>query len=441
MHLIEASKLHSSILRIPRSSSVALLSLGVLLLAGWAVAAPVPGNPSEENGLTIQITSPLAGEVVRNKMHVAAIRGSVHSGADDPLDFDVLIAIDVSRSTQFPSGIDINENGEIGFNPHEELIEPGTYPDDVVCSDPGDTILAAEIKAAHLLLESVSPPRTRIGIITFSGEVDMETGERKSSSQQDAVVRIPLSDDFDEVGATLDEIFEEGPHGATNFSAAIQLAVRELVGLSGARSQPRRNAKKVMQFLTDGVPTFPFGRGDRADAEDTEAAINAARLARRAGLTINSFALGRHALSTPVATMEIARLTGGAYTPVRNPGEILAFLQGISYANIDDVVITNTTTQEISYDVSLLPDGSFSGFVPVQEGRNQLEVTALGSDGGQNTVVLTLNFEKAGLTQHELMVELNRVRKRNKELMLLMERERIRTFREKQKKRVELSAE
>jgi hypothetical protein len=189
----------------------------------------------------------------------------------------------------------------------------------------------------------------------------------------------------------------------------------------------------VLQFLTDGVPTFPFGRGDMADPEDTEAAINAARLARKAGLTINSFALGRYALESPVATTEMARLTGGSYTPVRNPGEILAFLRSVSFANIEDVVITNLTTNDISFDVHLSPDGSFSGFVPVDLGRNLVEVTVLASDGGESTISLDVEFEKSGLTENELMVELGRVRKRNKEMMLMLERERIKAFRDRQK--------
>ncbi len=430
----------SRVTGIPRAAAWIALA-AVLPVAGFAATTTLTEDAGEPADVIIDIESPLPGEVVRNKNDVAMIRGAVRSGAPDPLDFDVLVAIDVSKSTQFPSGIDVNEDGEIGFNPHEELVEPGTYPEEVVCTDPGDTILAAEIKAAYMLVESLSPERSMVGVITFSGEVDLETGERKDPRQQDAVVKVPLSSDFDTVYRVLDEILKEGPHGSTNFAAAVRLGVRELVGLTGAKSKPRLGARKLMQLLTDGVPTFPFGRGDVSDPEDIDAAINAARLANKAGLTINTFALGRYALASPIATTEIARLTGGVYTPVRNPGEILAFLQGISFANIDDVVILNTTTQEISYDVQLAPDGTFRGFVPVLEGPNALEITALAGDGGQTTIKLGLDFEKSGLTQHELQVELERIRKRNRELMLLLERKRIEEFRKSQKKRVEFGAE
>ena len=153
-----------------------------------------------------------------------------------------------------------------------------------------------------------------------------------------------------------------------------------------------------MLLLTDGVPTFPFGLATSADPEDIEAAIGAARLARRAGISINTFALGQMALVSPFALSEISRITLGTFTAVRNPGDIVGFLQGVSFANVDDVVVTNLTTGDVSYDVQLAPDGSFQAFVPVREGANRLEIAALASDGGEQRVQLDLEFEKSGLT-------------------------------------------
>lgn len=385
--------------------------------------------------------SPRPGEAVHNRENLAPVRGRVQSGARGSAEFDVLVAIDVSASTRFPSGIDVDGDGEVGVNPHEELIAPGTYPAHVVCTDPDDTILAAEVKAARMLLDVLDPNRTQIGILTFAGEVDPETGKRRSPQQQDARVVLPMVNRFDQVRSVLDEVLAEGPSGATNFAAAAKLAVVELAGLSEAKSQPRPTARKVLLFLTDGVPTFPFGKGSSADPEDTEAAINAARLADKAGVTINAFALGRHALASPIAAIEMARITTGSYTPVRNPGDIISFLRGVSFADVDDVVIINVSTGDVSYDVDLAPDGTFSGFVPVRPGANRIRVTALASDGGEQSVLFELDFEKAGLSERELAEEVERVRERNRELMLLLERRRIANFRERQRKRVEVEAE
>ena len=135
----------------------------------------------------------------------------------------------------------------------------------------------------------------------------------------------------------------------------------------------------------------------------------------------------------PVAATEMARLTVGLFTPVRNPGDIVHFLQGISFANVDDVVITNLTLREVSYDVSLSPDGSFSGFVPVRPGSNEIQVTALASDGSEASARLKFEFQEAGLSERELARELERIKKRNKELLLILERERIQRFRDRQR--------
>ena len=407
-----------------RVMCVALLVVSACVGARGARAA---------DDIDIRITSPASGDVVRNKVHLAPVRGSARAGGEQTPAYDVMIAIDVSYSTRNTSGIDVDGDGEVGFNPQVELVAPGTWPEDVVCTDEGDTILAAEVQAARLLLDELDADHTRIGVITFSGASDPVTGRRLRRDQQDARVVVPLSSDFDRVRRALDEILEQGPQNATNFAAAIRLAVRELAGLSGSVSRPRSDARHVLLFLTDGEPSFPYGQASVSDPEDTEAAISAARLAHSAGVTINTYALGRQALMKPVAAMEMARITVGTYTPVRNPGDIVHFLQGISFANVDDVVITNLTLREVSYDVSLSPDGSFTGFVPVRPGHNEIQVTALASDGRERSVEMALEFEEAGLTERELARELARIKARNKELMRLLERERIQRFRKRQR--------
>ena len=401
----------------------------VVLLLASALGAAVE---STQGDVEVRVESPEDGALVKNKVHMAKVRGQAQAGTEGWLAFDVMLAIDVSYSTRQPSGIDVDEDGETGFNPQQELVPPGTYADDVVCSDPDDTILMAELRAARVLLAELDPARTRVGVLTFSGATDPETGLR-TPGQKDAWVQVPLTDDFGAVLRALDAIGAEGPQNATNFAAGVRLAVSELVGIGQAESEPREDAKKVVLFLTDGEPSLPVGRGAVSDPGDTEAAISAARLARKAGVTINTYALGRFALAKPVAVSEMARLTVGIYTPIRNPGDIVQFLQGISFANVDDIVITNLTLREVSYDVSLAPDGSFSGFVPVKPGRNEIKVTALASDGTEASVELGFDFEEAGLSERELARELERIKKRNKELLRLVERERIQKFRERQR--------
>jgi len=410
--------------------------LALSLLAPAASAAPAASVA--KTPVRILIESPGPDTLVRNKVHQAPIRGNAMADGERPAEFDVILAIDVSGSTKEASGVDVDGDGEVGFNPQLELVEPGAFPSDMRSTDPEDTILAAEVAAADALLASLDAGRVRVGIVTFSGEMDPRTGKRARYDQQDAWVEVPLTDDFAHARAALQAIRARGPYGGTNFAAGVRIAISELAGLSGAKSRPRSDARKVVLFLTDGVPSFPFGLGNRMDPGDVEASLNAARLAQKAGITINSYALGPNALASPVAATELARITRGTFMPVQNPGDIISFLQGVSFASVDDVVFTNLTTSEVSYDVSLSPDGSFSGFVPVREGLNRVRVTALTSGGTSSSVELELNFEKSGLTGRELAMELERIRERNKQLMLLIESERIQRFREQQRKMLEL---
>jgi hypothetical protein len=401
-----------------------------------AAALTTPAGPARAANVKLLVDTPRAGEPVHNKVHLAPIRGSAVAEGERPASYDVMIAIDVSQSTKMASGADVDRDGLIGVNPHLELIPPGTFPEDVLSTDPDDSILAAEVAAANALLEGLDPSRVRVGLLSFGGEVSPETGERARIDQQDAWLEVPLTTDFMAVRRSLVAIQARGARGATNYAAGIRLGVRELSGLSGAESQHRPGAKKVVLFLTDGVPTFPIGKGAVSDKGDVEAALNAARLAHKAQITINTYALGPGALTYPLAPTEMARLTLGTYTPVQNPGDIIALLQGVSFANIEDVVFTNLSTGDFSTDVRLSPDGSFSGFVPVREGANRVRVTALASDGSRGSVELDLDFKLSSLSDRELARELERIRTRNRDLQLLIERKRIDDFRKQQRREI-----
>jgi len=415
-------------------------------LSTFAVAASLllgatPLAATENESVRILIEAPKPGERVQNKVHQAPIRGTAVAAGERPALFDVMIVIDISGSTKVASGVDVDGDGEVGVNPQFELMPTGTYSEGTVSTDPGDTILAAEIAAADALIANLEPGgRIRVGIITFSGEMN-DQGMRKSYDQQDAWVEVPLTSDYVAARRRLQAILARGPYGGTNFAPQLRTAISELAALGGSRSQSRPDAKRVVLFLTHGTPTFPIGAGSVSDPGDIEAARTAARLAHKAGITVNTYALGPNALTNPYAATEVARITLGNFLPVQNPGNIVSFLQGVSFANVDDVVFTNLTTREVSYDVNLMPDGSFTGFVPVREGRNQVRVTALSSDGSSGSIDLELDFETSGLTERELALELERVRERNKQLMLLVERERIQRFRERQRKELEIEAD
>jgi len=421
-----------------------------LLLAAalWAVAAPTAAveadpdaAPAPQARVAVRVDSPAPGALLEGQLHQAEVLGSASADADQPDRWDILLVLDVSESTRAASGADLDGDGVVGLDPRFELSAAGTYPPEVVSTDPQDTVLHAEVQAARALLRSLDPRRVRVGVLSFAGEVDPTTLKRRRMDQQDAWLEVPLTDDYARVNRALTAILARGARGATNFAAAVRLAIAELSGVEGAQSLPRPDARRVALFLTDGMPTLPFGTGNQTDPGDVEAAVRAAEVAHRAGIVINTYAMGTDALRYPKAATEIARVTLGTYTPVQKPADIGAILQGTTFANVEDVVLTNLTTGELSTDVRLAPDGGFAGFVPVQEGKNRVRVSALASDGAEGSVEFDLVFRKGGLTEREKEIQLRRMQEMSRELLLRREAGQVESFRDRQRKELELRRE
>jgi hypothetical protein len=409
----------------------------------WACAAALlaaTAASGAEREVQVSVTSPTPGGKLHDYLHQARIEGSALAASDRPDLFDVMLVIDVSDSTKAASGADVDGDGEVGVDPYNELLPPGAFDPSVRSTDPGDTILHAQMVAARSLLQGLDPRRVRVGVVTFGGEVNPLTGERKSLDQQDAWLQIPLTADYAAVERALVAVLARGPNGATNYAAGIRLGIVELAGLAGARSTPREGVQQVMLFLTDGIPTLPAGKGNVEDPGDGEAALRAAQLAKSAGISINTYALGPAALQYPRVVTEMARATVGTYTPVKNPGDIVTLLQGVTFADVEDVVLTNLTTGEFSTDVRLAPDGSFDGFVPVREGRNRVRVSALASDGSRGSVELEFDFAHDQVGDRSRLGELERIREQNKQLELHRMGVEIEEFRREQRRRIDVEA-
>ncbi len=412
----------------PRCARLAAAAAGLLVANAAALA---------ESPVELRLESPMPGARVEGFVHQARISGSAFADAADPQSFDVMLVVDVSHSTRAASGGDIDGDGVVGVDPIAEGLI-GMFPDDVRSTDLEDTILRAQVRAALALLDDLDSRRVRVGVITFSGEVDPGTGRRLSDAQQDAHVEIALTNDYSAVRSALAGVIARGPHGATNFGAGIVLAVSELSGLSGARSLPRSGAQKVVLFLTDGLPTFPIGKGTVVDAGDEEFALRAAELANVAGISVNTYALGPEALKYNRVTTEIARVTGGVYTPVQSPDDVIALLSGTTFSDVEDVVFTNLTTGDFSTDVRLAPDGTFAGYVPVREGRNRVRIVALASDGTRGELELELDFALSQVGSRDNLGELERIRRQNRELEIKRRSLEIETFRAQQRRNLEI---
>ena len=376
----------------------------VLWFAGLLFAAG--GGPAWAGSPTIQILSPKDGSRITQEQNEVLVSGKVGSPSARSPNVDLLFVIDISGSTAQYAGVDFGEPGEYpggGFSrPQITIFGGGIGVGPPPLRNLRNSILAAEVAAARRLLGQLDAQTTRVGVVTFG---------------EGAKVVQPLTHDYEKVRRALNDILHDGPHGGTNMAEGIRASITELLGLGISEKRP--DAVKVQIFLTDGFPTLPIGRGRRVTPEDTYLAINAARLAGRAGIKIHVFALGEEALSYPRAAVGIAEQSGGSYTPILRPADVLAVVENISVVGVDYVQILNQTTGEKASQFRLAADGHFSSALPVVEGRNQIQVFTRASDGSTGKDVVTVYYQPGGHKSLELEVFLEKERSLQLEIQRL----------------------
>ena len=345
----------------------------------------------------VQILSPKDGSRISQDQSSIFVSGKVARDAGRSANVDIFLVIDVSGSTIMYAGVNLGEADQppdsSGFGMPQITIGGMSIGKPPV-RNLRNSILAAEVAASRRLLLQLNSQTTRVGVLTFS---------------EGAKLMQPLTQDFDQVRRILDDILRAGPYGGTNMVEGIRMAITELMGLG--TSQRRTDAVKVQFLLTDGFPSLPIGGGKRATPEDTDLAINAARLAGRAGIKVHVFALGEEALTYPRAAVGIAQESGGTYTPVVRPADVLAAVENISAVGVDFVQVVNQTMGQRATQIRLAADGFFSSAVPVVEGQNRIEVVARASDGSTGRDTITVIYQSGNQKSLELEVFLERERK------------------------------
>ncbi len=408
------------------------------------------GGTSSE--LLVQIEYPEEGAVVGEPTG-AFVAGRALAVLGDLQRFDVLLVLDTSGSTAEMTGADINGNGIIGRGGLRGLFNP---------TDPGDSILAAEVAAARQMLRGLDPRNTRVGLVTFAGDPPGQGGLFSRRPRKAAITEEALTSDYARIERALDDVFERGPDGMTNMAEGLDLAWVELTGLKGGLSEPDRDSEKVILFFTDGQPTLPYEPFFESD--NVKAVLRAADRAKRMKVKIHSFAIGPEALDGPVAAVEMAARTGGYFTPVRHPADLVRVVENVSFANIDQVTIQNLSTGESASQLITNADGSFSALVPVGEGHNRIRVTARANDGAEASAEITVDYARGVdtiLLPRELMSQRNRLLEQQlveikrgriaaeqeqvevarKELLLEIERERSQAQQRAEQQRKELDLE
>ncbi len=396
--------------------------------SAWAVSArrgPILPEPGEtllgeagdvETRVHVEFDHPADGVILGDESG-AFVAGRALAQSGELKRFDVMLVLDTSGSTGQMTGADINGNGVVGMGGISGIFGR---------SDAGDSVLAAEVAAARRILRSLDARNTRVGLISFAGQdtnprggMVIQIGSRRPA----VVVEQALTNDFVQIDRALQHLLERGPEGLTNMAEAVDVSYIELFGLRGARSEVDPESEKVVLFFTDGQPTLPYDA--MYEADNVRAVLRAADRASKLGLRIHSFAIGPEALAGPVATVEMAQRTGGYFTPVRHPGDLVSVIDNVSLSNIDALSITNTTTGEEASNAELGPDGSFAALVPLEVGRNVIEVRATAEDGSEAIQELVINYAP-GAESIELPRELTAARNRLlSERLVELRRERL----------------
>jgi hypothetical protein len=203
-------------------------------------------------------------------------------------------------------------------------------------------------------------------VITFAGEAEQQGVVILGQPQKPAITLQALTNDYERVEHALDSVLANGPAGLTHIAAGVDQATIELMGIKGALSRKDPNSEKIVLFFTDGVPTLPHG--PQFEAENVRAVLRAAGRSQYSNIRIHSFAIGPEALDGPIATVEMARRTGGYFTPVRHPGMLSEAVETVDFANLHEVVLKNATNGKVASPFRLTADGSWSGFLPLENG-------------------------------------------------------------------------
>ncbi len=362
-------------------------ALAVLFALAAATDAREPGElrglvAPEPGRIELTVEYPPDGSVVNQSACGVFAAGRALAVQGETPRLDIVIVLDTSRSTSEPTGVDLDGDGVVG--------EPVLAREGPIFiernSDPDDSVLAAEVAAARLILRGLDPRRTRLSVVTFAGEAaDARRPQGAHPSSQPATTAAPLTSDHTRVDLALADVLAREPTGNTHMAAGLDLATRELA--TGAGSE------RLVIFFTDGQPTLPHGPA--RERENILAVFDAADRAARAGVRIHSFAVGADALEGPLAVVEMAARTGGSFTAVPDPGSLPQLMRDLHFTSLRDVAVRNATTGTNADLFRLAADGSWIGFLQLQPGPNRIELVARADWGADASRELEVRLDPA----------------------------------------------
>jgi hypothetical protein len=315
--------------------------------------------------LALAVSAPAANATTH--LPLVEVQGGAGRGASAA--WDLALVLDLSESTLHASGLDLDGDGPEGRTDPALLARfvPSGFAGPALAKrladglDFEDTILAAELEAASVLIARVAGPRLRTGLIGFSDQARVlaPLGSPPAALEQAlADLRIHLGEHL----------------RGTHYAAAIEAAHRMLVPEPEATSDGRQRA---IVFLSDGEPSLPVFDGDHGRG----AALRATREAGLAGIHLFAFAFGDEGAAATELLAQMAEWTEGRAARVAQPEQLVSALRELALVDVARVVIRNATTGASARALRLFPDGSFDAFVTLTEGPNLIRIEAFAGNG------------------------------------------------------------
>jgi hypothetical protein len=335
-------------------ASVAACCCALGLLAGPESRAD-PVHPS------INVVAPADGERIRLSAPLVEVSGRI--AVPELFDSDIVLAIDLSQTTLFASGIDLDGDGITGSTRKWARDKKLLYRHhNQWTSDPDDVVIRSELIAARSLVQGLSQRRNRIAVITYTETPLVRAHLGPASLALEAIDRIDL---------TLDS-------AGTDVGRALASAARML---DDARGQDGGDRRRAVMLFTDGKPEGTnFHRLARAEFWAVRAALRESSALANSGIDLYVLSFGEVEEESTKFLETLAQAAGGSLIQVGRPGVLLDDLPSVVLAPLR-IEIMNETTGERARALRTSRDGHFDAFIPLVPGENRLSVQATMWDG------------------------------------------------------------
>jgi hypothetical protein len=355
------------------------------LLAACALApAPAAAQLGDLYGRAwLRVAEP-AGPELRVDLPLVEVGGQ--AGARGLRGEDVVLVVDVSDSTIEPCGIDLDGDGEGGATSPGMLEWLRRQPDvkeslvdRVERQDFDDSVLMAELAAAHGVVAQVDEGAFRVGIVAFSDHAWVVSPVGSS--------REALTDGLDHLRWNF---FYD--LGRTDFARAVRAATRAFPAAGraapGAKQGATDGRQRTILLLSDGASD------DRTPWEIEEQVLAAAREAAGQGVRVFAFALGPEAEQELDVYRGIAELSGGRFEKLDRPTEAASRLRSVDFAEVADLTVENLTTGAAARALRSFPDGSFDALVELAPGPNRVRFTARARNGSSEAAERLVTYDR-----------------------------------------------